>query len=337
MKRQYGLFCQLTRFDNLLLAARKAARGKHDRLAVAEFEFYLEREVLALQSELKEGCYKPGEFFTFEIRDPKPRRICAAPFRDRVVHHAICNVLAPVFERRLIFDSYACRPGKGSHAAVKRVQEISRRYAFFLKLDIRKYFDSVDHSVLKSLLKRYLKDRPLLELLERIIDNSSPWTGPGKGLPIGNLTSQYFANIYLGELDHFLKERHETKGYIRYMDDMLVFASNKPELHELLVLIRQFLDQKLCLQLKTSALLLAPVTQGVPYLGFRIWPGLLRVDKRSLRRLRRRLRSVENAYSNNRMDIDRLGNSVASMFAHVANADTLHLRRKVINDSLHLG
>ena len=253
------------------------------------------------------------------------------------MHHAICNVIEPLFERRLISDSYACRSGKGSHVAVKRAQYFARRYRFFLKIDIRRYFDSVDHEVLKNLLNRLFKDRQLLPLLHQIIDNAPPNTLSGKGLPIGNLTSQYFANIYLGELDHFLKEKQRIKGYIRYMDDMLVFASDKSTLHHHLVVIRQFLDERLCLQLKESALLLMPVTEGIPFLGFRVWPNLVRLDRRSLRRLRRKLRSAEQAYMNGRIEMDQLTNTTASVFAHVAHADTLCLRRKLIKDSLQIG
>ena len=337
MKRYSRLFPQITGFNNLLLAANKASRGKRHKPAVASFDFHLEREVLTLQSELDEGHYQPGTFFTFDIRDPKPRRICAAPFRDRVVHHAICNVLDPFFDRRLISDSYACRSGKGSHAALKRAQHFSRRYPFFLKIDIRRYFDSIDHKVLKNLLRRIFKDQQLLALLERIIDNAPPDAVPGKGLPIGNLTSQYFANIYLGELDHFLKEQQKIKGYIRYMDDMLVFASDKSKLHQILAVIRQFLDERLHLQLKESALLLMPVTEGIPFLGFRVWPRLVRLDHRSLRRLRRRLRYAEQACLGGRIEMDQLTNTTASVFAHVTHADTLCLRRKLIRDSMQLG
>jgi hypothetical protein len=337
MKRQAGLFEPITRFDNLLLAARKAAQGKRDKPSVACFEFHLEPELLRLQEELENGRYRPGSFFTFEIRDPKRRRICAAPYRDRVVHHALCNVLEPVFERRLIFDTYACRPGKGTHAAIARAQQFARRYRYFLKCDIRKYFQSVDHSVLKALLARLLKDPRLLALLNRIIDHAPPDAEPCKGLPIGNLTSQHFANLYLGELDHYLKERLRIKGYLRYMDDALLFANDKPTLHLLLADSRRFLQENLQLALKEEATLLMPVTEGIPFLGFRIYPGVVRLNPRTLRRFRRQVRGRAKAYGEGRLSAEELTNSVASLFAHVAHADTLHLRRQVASDSLQLG
>jgi RNA-directed DNA polymerase len=196
VKRHAGLFEKVLRFDNLLGAARRAARGKRDRPAVARFEFHLERELLTLQTELAEGTYRPGAFFTFEIRDPKRRSICAAPFCDRVVHHAVCGVLEPLFDRRLIFDTCACRPGKGTHAAIARAQHFARRYRYFLKCDVRRFFASVDHNLLRALLQRMFKDAPLLDLLGRILAHNPPGAEPGRGLPIGNLTSQHFGSLF---------------------------------------------------------------------------------------------------------------------------------------------
>ena len=337
MKRQAGLFERIITFRNLLQAARQAARGKREKLAVAYFEFHLERELLTLQEELQTLNYRPGSFFTFEICDPKRRAICAAPFRDRVVHHAICNVLEPVFERRLIFDTYACRPRKGAHAAIGRAQQFARQYRYFLKCDVRHYFERVDHTVLKALLARLFKDVPLLTLLHRIIDQAPPGAEAGKGLPIGNLTSQHFANLYLGELDHYLKDRLPVKGYLRYMDDLLLFADDKPTLHPWLAAIGQFLQQNLRLELKEKATLLAPVTEGLPFLGLRIYPGVLRLNPRTLRRFRRQVRGRERAYRAGRLDLEKLTQSVASLYAHVAHADTLPLRRRLLQGSLDLG
>lgn len=337
MKRQGGLFARIVAFDNLLRAARQAARGKRDRPTVARFVFHLEPELLRLQDELQTGRYRPDAFFTFEIRDPKRRQICAAPYRDRVVHHAVCQILEPCFERRLIFDSYACRPGKGSHAAVARAQHFARRYPYFLKCAVRKYFQSVDHGVLKTLLARLFKDPPLLALLDRSIAHALPDAAPGQGLPIGNLTSQHFANLYLGELDHYLKDRLGVEGYLRYMDDLLLFADDKPALHRNLAELRAFLREALRLELKETATRLAPVTEGIPFLGFRVYPGVLRLNPRTLRRFRRQWRSRERAYRAGRLGGADLATSVASLFAHVANADTWRLRRRLVDGALPLG
>ena len=337
MKRQAGLFARITPFANLLLAARKAAQGKRDKPSVARFEFHLEQELLLLQQELHQLSYQPGHFFTFEIRDPKRRRICAAPYRDRVVHHALCNVLEPVFERRLIFDTYACRPGKGTHAAIDRAQQFARRYRYFLKCDIRKYFQTINHATLQTLLARLFKDPPLLTLLNRIIEHAPPDAAPGRGLPIGNLTSQHFANLYLGELDHYLKDRRRIKGYLRYMDDVLLFADDKPSLHLGLADIRCFLQDHLQLALKEQATLVAPVTEGIPFLGLRIYPGVIRLNQRTLHRFRRQVRAREQAYRAGCLSLEDLSHTVASLFAHVAHADTLHLRQNIVQDSLLLG
>jgi retron-type reverse transcriptase len=234
MKRYGHLFEKVLAFDNLLLAAHKARHGKQDRISVARFFFHLEPELLTLQAELQSGAYRMRPYRTFAIYEPKRRQICAADLRDWVVHHAICHVLDPLFEASMIADTYACRRGKGTHAAVHRMQALARKMQYFLKGDVRKYFETVDRAVLKALLRRKLKDQALLVLLEHIIDHPIPGGVPGKGIPIGNLTSQYFANLYLGELDHFLKERLRLKGYVRYMDDLLVLSANKPCLHETL-------------------------------------------------------------------------------------------------------
>ncbi len=337
MKRHGGLFDRIPQFDNLLQAARRAARGKRDRPTVARFEFHLEPELLALKDDLQTLAYQPGVFFTFEVRDPKRRRICAAPFRDRVVHHAICNVLNPIFESRLIADTYACRKGKGSHAAMRRAQHFSRRYPYVLKWDIRKYFENIDHHALQTLMARLFKEPRLLTLLSRIIHHAPPQSLPGKGVPIGNLTSQHFANLYLGELDHFLKERLRIKGYLRYMDDGLLFAEDKPTLYLWLAEIRQFLRERLQLELKEEVTRVAPVSDGIPFLGFRIYPGVIRLDHRSLHRFRRRVRGWETAYWKGTVSMEELAPSVASLYAHVAHADTLHLRRRTAAKSLVRG
>jgi len=329
MKRQGGLFERIVGFDNLLVAERRAARGKRDRPSVARFEFYLEGELLALQEVLSCGTYRPGGYFTFEVRDPKRREICAASFRDRVVHHAVCDLLEPYFERRAISDSYACRRGKGTHAAIARAQRLARRYPFFLKCDVRRFFASVDHRVLRTLLARLLKERMLLDLLDRIIDHGPPGAVPGKGLPIGNLTSQHFANLYLGELDHYLKDHLRVRGYLRYMDDMLLFAEDKPTLHLWLAEIRAFLAARLQLALKEEATCLAPVSDGIPFLGFRVYPELIRLNQRTRRRFRRQLRELERGHAMGLVDTDALCTRAASLFAHVAHADSHRLRRQV--------
>jgi hypothetical protein len=231
------------------------------------------------------------------------------------VHHVVCDLLEPVFERRSIYDSYACRRATGTHAAIDRAQQFVRRWPFFLKCDVRRFFASVDHAVLRGLLACLFKEPELLALLDRIIAHGPPDAQPGLGLPIGNLTSQHFANLYLGELDHHLKERLRVKGYLRYMDDVLLFADDKASLHLLLAEIRGFLADALHLVLNAQATRIAPVGEGIPFLGLRIYPGTIRLKQRTRRRFRRQVQAMEHAYHAGRIDLRELSERSASLFA----------------------
>ena len=327
MKRYGHLFEPIATFDNLLRGAKKALRGKKNKNPVAEFYFHLEPELLRLEEELQTGTYVPRPYRSFMVYEPKPRRICAAHIRDRVVHHAICKVLEPIFEAFSIHHSYACRKDKGTHRAIRRAQTFSRAHRYFLKLDVHTFFESVDHQRLKELLARQLKDRRLLELLERIIDHPIPGGVPGKGLPIGNLTSQHFANFYLGHADHFIKDELGIRGYLRYMDDMLLFGDDKAELHRVLARVRGYLHDRLRLELKEDAVFLAPVSQGIPFLGFRVFPRLIRLQRAGWTRFKRNVKERERAYREGKLDERGLVQSVQSLLGHIQHAHTLHLRR----------
>lgn len=337
MKRIGHLFEKIVTFENLAAAADKTLRGQKHKPIAARFYYDLEPEILRLQQELQDGSWRPRPYRVFTICEPKPRQICASDLRDRVVHHAICNLLDPIFERRMIHDTYACRIGKGSHAAVERARNFMRHADFCLQGDVRKYFASIEHSTLKVLLQRILKDNRLLDLLDLIIDHPLPGSEPGRGLPIGNLTSQYFANHYLGELDHFIKERLRIKGYLRYMDDWLIFSDDKEKLHETLAAVRVFLRDRLKLELKEEALRIMPVWSGVSFLGFRIYPGTIRMCDDKWSRIRRIVREREAAYLAGEIDEEELARSVSSMIGHLQHADTLSARRKFFDDSLNLG
>ncbi len=337
MKRHNHLFAKIVTFENLLLAARKAARGKSGKPMVARFLYYLEDELFSLQDELSLGTWQPRGYRVFQINDPKPRRISAADFRDRVVHHAVFNILEPILDRRLIHDTWACRKGKGSHGAVARARFFAGKYPYFLKCDIRRYFDSVDHGILKTLVRGIIKDKRLLHLLDTIIDHSAPGSLPGKGLPIGNLSSQHFANLYLGELDRCLQERLGVKAYVRYMDDMLLFGAGKKELWRLLARVEEFLYHDLALELKPAATIVAPVTEGIAFLGFRVYPGVTRLQRKTERRFRRKLRAGEDAYLAGKIDVEQLAVSVQGAVAHISHADTGRLRQALLLASLPLG
>lgn len=304
MKRYNYLYEKISSFDNLLLAAKKAQKGKRFQPDVASFHFRLEENLLALQKELKEKSYHPGTYTTFYIYDPKERMISAAPYRDRVLHHALCNIIEPIFERTFIFDSYANRKEKGTHKAILRYQQYAKRHPYVLKCDIRKFFPSLDHAVLKRSLRTKIKCYDTLKLIDLIIDASNPqeehllwFEGDDlftpierrKGLPIGNLTSQFWANVYLNSFDHFVKEVLGVKGYIRYVDDFVLFSKSKSQLHEWKNQITNYLARLRLIPHPTKTQIHL-CKKGVPFLGFRIFPNYYYVRKERIKRYRRYLR-----------------------------------------------
>ena len=305
--------------ENLHHAFRLASRGKrHDRAAASLF-FDLESEMLALREGLLAGTYRFGPYRVFTIRDPKERTIKAAPFRDRVVHHAICNVIEPIFDRSMIPDSFACRVGKGNVAAVHRPQRWvrGRRQGFALSCDVRRYFDSVDHEVLRRLLARRIRDGHLLELLARLIaGGASEPGGGGRGIPIGNLTSQLFANVYLDPFDHFVKEKLRVRHYVRYVDDIVCLDASKRELWRLFEAMSQRLSE-LKLELSEDKIRVAPVAAGVPFLGFVVRPGGLRLRGSRLVRSRRLLRQRRLEHERGALDEDRYLATLESLLARL--------------------
>jgi RNA-directed DNA polymerase len=245
MARTYrNLWPDVVRWENLLLAYRKCRRRKRYKIVATEFDFRWEENLLQLQRELCDGTYEPGEYRHFYISEPKPRKISAAPFRDRVVHHALVTVLEPLFERRFIYDSYACRRGKGTHRALDRTQKYLRRFDWCLKTDVVRFFPNVDHQLLFQQISKTIQDRRVLDLIAVILRSGEGvlsaeatqhlFPGDGlfsvlrpRGLPIGNLTSQFFANVYLDSVDHHIKEQLQVPGYVRYADDLLLFGDTK--------------------------------------------------------------------------------------------------------------
>jgi len=330
MRRVSALFGPICTLENLHLAYRKARRGKRYRPEVAAFSHDLASNLLALQQGLLVETWTPNPPRTFWISDPKRRLISAPPFPDRVVHHAVMNLLEPVVDRSLIPDTYACRKGKGTHAALLRASEFARRYRYVLKSDIQKYFPSIDHEILKGLFRRKLKDPPLLRLLDRIVDGSGPqeevidWF-PGDdlftpverrhGLPIGNLTSQIFASWMLDPLDHFVKETLRVPGYVRYMDDLLLFADSKAFLREAAREVRCFLE-RFRLRLHGRKTRTIPLRQGVNFLGFRSYPWGRRLTTATKVRQQRKLAAHRLAYAEGLVDLQDVGLSIRCMVAH---------------------
>jgi retron-type reverse transcriptase len=346
MKRVGNLWDQLVSFPNLLRAARKARKGKRDRKDVAAFEYDVERELIRIRDELQAGAYPFGSYHTFTITEPKPRLISAAPYRDRVVHHALCNVLEPVYERSFISDSYACRTDKGTHAAVRRCHEFAGGFSWVLKADIRKFFPSIDHDILKSQLARKIKDRRVLELAGRIIDHSNEQEPviehfPGDhlftyderrhGLPIGNQTSQFFGNVYLDALDHFVKDRLRVRGYVRYVDDFTVFGHDKRELVAARDGIAEFLET-LRLRLHPDKTMVFPTAQGIRFLGYRVFGSHVRLARESVVRFRRRIRDWRADANAGCLDRVHVRKSVSSWLGHAVHAATSRLRERMLGE-----
>ncbi len=288
--------------------------------------FGLEGQLRRIREELLDGRYRFGTYRVFKVRDPKERVIKAAPFRDRVVHHALCNVIAPIFERSMIPDCYACRVGKGNLAAVRRLQGWvrGRPHDFALVCDVRKYFDSIDHGLLLGLLSRRLRDRRLIALLADLLAGGA--ASPGKGIPIGNLTSQLFANLYLDSFDHFVKETLRVRHYLRYVDDFVCLGLSKPGLWQVL----EAQEEKLAvleLSLAPRKVRLAPVSTGLPFLGFVVSPGPSRLRGSRLIRSRRLLRQRRREYEQGHLSEDRYLATLESLVARAAQCDRTGLAR----------
>lgn len=334
------LFDAVTAFPNLLEAARLASKGKRGRPNVAAFSLALEEELHRLQDELVTRSYRPGPYRTFIVREKKPRLISAAPFRDRVVHHAFYRVVGPIFERGFLMDSYACQKGKGTHAAVERASRYGRRFRYVLKCDIEKYFPSIDHDILFGLLARRIHDDGVLWLVRLIIDGSNPQQEilryfPGdalfspcdrrRGIPIGNQTSQFFANVYLNGLDHYAKETLHLPGYLRYVDDFLSFSNDKGQLHAAQEAMTTYCEG-LRLTLHPRKCFVAPVTAGFTFLGYRIFPSHRRVEADNVRRFKRRLRHYLAQVLRGQLAVAKARDCVQSWLAHAGHADTSRLR-----------
>ena len=355
-------------WENLQTAYRKASRGKRGHPNVAAFEYRLEDNLLQLQHELETKTYEPGEYHSFYIHDPKKRLISAAPFRDRVVHHALCNIIEPIFERTFIFDSYANRIGKGTHKALDRATHYARRFKYVLACDIRQFFPSIDHEILRNVIarnvavsgaerRRTANDGDVMWLIDKILQSGigvlseeyqmvyfpgdDPSTGSGqglfavnrpRGLPIGNLTSQFWANCYLNPFDHFVKRELRCKGYLRYVDDFLLFSNDKQELHDWRALIIERLtDFRLTLHEQKAQP--RPASEGIPFLGFQIFPEHRKLKRRRGIAFQRKYKSLLREYAAGRIPCERITASVQGWVNHVRYADTWGLRRSILSTS----
>jgi retron-type reverse transcriptase len=244
-----------------------------------------------------------------------------------VVQHAVMNICGPVFEKSLISDTYAAIKGRGQHRAVKKAEKNAGKNEFFLKMDIRKYFDSIDHFVLKQLIAEKIKDKKVLYLFSKIIDSYN--VTDGKGLPIGNLTSQYFANLYLSKYDHFIKEKMKCKFYVRYMDDFIIWSNDKDFLLKIRDKSKKFLQTELDLKLKAGGII-NRVKNGFNFLGYRIFKNKFRLTKRSKERFKRKFNYYEKLFMCNNIDEYELQLRMTALFDFVLSADSVFLRKRMI-------
>ena len=357
---------QLCTWDNLTLAWRQASRGKRGRPAAARFEYHLEDNLITLRDELAAKTYRPGAYASFHIHEPKRRLISAAPFRDRVVHHALCNIIEPAFERSFSADSYANRVGKGTHRALDRCQEFARRYQYVLQCDVRQFFPSIDHALLEAVLQRKVQDPGLIWLIRQIIASGTgvlseeyemvyfpgddPWTalrlssgcssGQGllaaarpRGLPIGNLTSQFWANCYLNSFDHFVQNGLRCPAYVRYVDDFLLFGADRQQLWGWKRAIIERMAS-LRLTIHEASAQVRPVSEGIPFLGFIVYPEHRRLKRRKGLIFRRRLAALAEGYADGALTLDDVTAAVLGWINHVRYANTIGLRSAVLGSIL---
>lgn len=314
--------------DSLLHGYKLALKGNSKSKTAMEFYFNAEKYIQELHEELETGCYLPGELFSFKIFDPKERIISAAPFRDRVVHQAICVELEPFFEKKFIFHTFACRKNKGTHKAIIQAQKYIKKNKWYLKSDIKKYFNSIDHNILINELNKGIKDIKLMSLLEKIIISNSD--ASRKGIPIGNLTSQYFANFYLSKFDHYIKDYLGVTSYIRYMDDFVIFDNDKEYLKKLMSKLRIFLLTESGLELKERATFINSRENGLSFLGWRVFPSLIKINNINLKRSLRNLRHREREYLSGRIDDEKLIESSSSVMGHIKYFNTFKLCKNIV-------
>ncbi|MCX6816076.1 MAG: reverse transcriptase domain-containing protein [Candidatus Aenigmarchaeota archaeon] len=334
-RTENNLYREICSSGNIWLAFRKARKGKSSKYYVKEFETNIEHEMALLKEELKSETYHPKQLKRFVIHDPKTRVIHAPVFRDRIVHHAICNVIEPIFDNTFIYDSYASRKEKGMHAALKRFDHFKKKVSrngtpvpyvknnnmvrgWVLKADIRHYFPSVDHNILLDLLRKKISDEKTISQLQKII---KAYANESKGMPLGALTSQLFANVYLNPLDHFVKERLHAKYYLRYLDDFVILHSSRRQLEKMRDEIEKFLSTELKLELHPEKTSIFPLHNGVNFLGFRCFYHYRLLKKSNLRHF---LLNLKNGHHNDK--------SIEGWIAHASWGNTYNLRKKIFQN-----
>lgn len=333
MKRAGNLIEKIADIENLRLAFYKAQKGKQLKEEVIAYRQNLDKELNALRSQLLDAGVDVGNYHYFTIYDPKERVICAASFAERVLHHAIMNICHPIFEKFQVYTSYATRKGKGQYAALEQAKKNQKKYRWYCKMDVRKYFDSIPHQKLKQLLKRKFKDAGLLTIFNQIIDSYAVSTG--KGIPIGNLTSQYFANYYLAYADHFAKEKLKIPGMVRYMDDVVIWGNNKEELQTATQRYNDFVENELKLELKTPQF--NKTKAGLPFLGYVLFPYNTKLNQASKKRFKRKMKHYFWLYGTGNWSQYELNMHLSPLLAFVCYANSFSYRQNLIKQAANQG
>ncbi|MBU1027836.1 MAG: reverse transcriptase/maturase family protein [Nanoarchaeota archaeon] len=342
MKTYKNIYPKLCSYKNLELAFRKASKGKNSKFYVIEFRKNLKQNILDLKKELEWETYRPSPLTKFTIRDPKTRLIRKSKFKDRIIHHAIVNILDPIYEPRFISDNFANRINKGTIAAIHRFDLFKRKASkngeltknslnnnmvkgYVFKADMKKFFDSVDQHKLIEILRRKIKDEKVIWLITKILKN---FDNKVKGMPLGNMTSQFFANVYLNDLDQFIKNRLKAKYYLRYVDDFVVLHQDKNILKEYRNKIEKYL-KNLRIELHLDKSKIFPLYKGVDFLGFKIFYYYKRVRKRNVNHFRKRLEKLSKAYKKGDVSKEKILKSAQGWFAYIMWGNTHKLRQKL--------
>lgn len=333
-------FHKVCDFQNLYKAHTRARRGKRWNREVIDFEMNLAENLSVISDSLKNHTYEMAGYYRFMVHDPKDRQIHALYYRDRVVQHCLCDeVLSPLLDRKLIYDNTACRVGKGTHFAQKRLTAFMREHyrsygseGYFLKCDIRKFFDSIDHQILKTKIRKVFRDKEILWLIDKIIDSYEKT--PGRGLPLGNQTSQWFAIYYLDGLDRLVKEKMKIRYYSRYMDDGVLLHHDKAYLKRCLALMDEYIRDNLHLEFNQKTQII-PVANGVDYLGFHFYltdtgKVVRKVRQQTKYKYKRKLRRMQEKYAEGKMDLDEIRQVLASYRAHFSHGHTWRMRKKTL-------
>ena len=330
MKTIKNLIGKICTFPNAIKAYMKARKCKRLRPEVLEFEQNREDNLQKAIDAIQNGDYTPGKYRIFKVWEPKERIIMALPFFDRVIQHMIVNIIEPIFEKRFIFHSYACRKGKGAHEAsdtlskwLYELEVVQGKKIYAIKGDIHHYFQSIDHAVLKTEIRKVIKDAGVLALLDRIIDHNGNMPD-GVGIPVGNLTSQLFANIYLDALDQFIKHELGVEAYIRYMDDFVILSPDKEQLRNWLARIEHFLREELKLEFNPKTTILA-AKNGIDFVGYKHRATHRKVRKDSIKRIKRTIKKCESG----KITKEQLQKSIQSWTGHAGHADSYNLRKKI--------